>query len=126
MTVAVRRAALLLAAAVLMGGVTGADVSGAAADRAPWPGPAPRVTVRAPAPPKGVTARPGRVTVPKVSARHRPRPKVSISVPPRQRRASPQVALPQVTVYRDGLCTDGVRVGECPRGRARVAPRPVP
>ncbi|MEO3801754.1 hypothetical protein [Nonomuraea sp. B1E8] len=123
---AFRRVPLLLAAALLVAGVTGADVSGAAADRAPWPGPAPRVTVRAPVPPKGVTARPGRVTVPKVSARRRPVPRVSISVPPRQRRAAPQVALPRVTVYRDGLCTGGVRVGECPRGRVRVAPRPVP
>ncbi|MFI6737523.1 hypothetical protein ACIBI9_31755 [Nonomuraea sp. NPDC050451] len=125
----VRRAPLLFAVALAAVTVAGP----AAADGVPWPRPVPQVTVRPPAPPKNVTVGPT-VTVPRVRTRRWPRPKVSISVPPRKRWAPPAVVLPDVTVYRDGVCTAEVQVGECPRrraGRVRpsapwVAPVPVP
>ncbi|MGW0203170.1 hypothetical protein [Nonomuraea sp. NPDC003201] len=117
----VRRAPLLFAIALAAVTVAGP----AAADGVPWPRPVPRVTVRPPAPPappKNVTVGPT-VTVPRVRTRRSPRPKVSISVPPRKRWAPPAVVLPHVTVYRDGVCTADVQVGECPRRRAgRVRP----
>ncbi|MET9244826.1 hypothetical protein [Nonomuraea sp. NPDC003709] len=117
----VRRAPLLFAVALAAVTVAGP----AAADGVPVPRPVPRVTVRPPAPPappKNVTVGPT-VTVPRVRTRRSPRPKVSISVPPRKRWAPPAVVLPHVTVYRDGVCTAEVHVGECPRRRAgRVRP----
>ncbi|MEW1846782.1 hypothetical protein AB0392_53280 [Nonomuraea angiospora] len=125
----VRRAPLLFAVALAAVTVAGP----AAADGVPWPRPVPQVTVRPPAPPKNVTVGPT-VKVPRVRTRRSPGPKVSISVPPRKRWAPPAVVLPHVTVYRDGVCTADVQVGECPRKRAgRVrpsapwtAPMPVP
>ncbi|MFG1705723.1 hypothetical protein ACFLIM_21250 [Nonomuraea sp. M3C6] len=113
---AVRRAPLLLAAALLAAGAAGP----AAADREPRP--VPQVSVRPPAPPKGVTVGP-RVSVPRVKTWRKPVPGVSISVPPAKRRAAPEVTLPQVTVYRDAVCTGRVVVGECPRRRPHTAPR---
>lgn len=87
----------------------------------PVPGPrrVPKVTVRPPAPPEGVTVGP-RVKVPRVMVQRSPRPRVSISMPPGKRRAAPEVTVPQVTVYPDGVCVGGVRVGPCPRRKARL------
>ncbi|WP_345571269.1 hypothetical protein [Nonomuraea rosea] len=119
---AVRRAPLLLAAALF---AVCASVP-ASADREPRrPDPVPAVTVRPPAPPKGVTVGP-RVSVPKVRTWRSPVPRVSISVPPARRRAKPKVTLPHVTVYQDAVCTGRVVVGECPRKQPREAPRPAP
>ncbi|MFI7127165.1 hypothetical protein ACIBQ1_15825 [Nonomuraea sp. NPDC050153] len=114
----VRRAPLLFAAALAALAVAGP----AAADGVPWPRPVPHVTVRPPAPPKGVTVGPT-VSVPRVRTRRSPRPKVSISVPPRKGPGPPAIVLPHVTVYRDGVCMREVQVGQCPRRRAgRVRP----
>ncbi|MEQ4724509.1 hypothetical protein [Nonomuraea sp. B19D2] len=117
----VRRAPLLLAAALVAVAVAGP----AAADRGPWPRPVPQVSVRPPAPPKGVTVGPT-VSVPRVRAWRSPVPGVSISVPPRERGAAPAVTLPRVTIYPDGVCTGRVQVGECPRKGPRRLRRPVP
>ncbi|MEV1178687.1 hypothetical protein [Nonomuraea sp. NPDC049784] len=117
----VRRAPLLLAAALAALAVAGP----AAADREPWPRPVPQVSVRPPAPPKGVTVGPT-VSVPRVRTWRSPAPGVSISMPPGKRRAAPAVTLPHVTVYRDGVCTSRVQVGECPRKVPRPVRRPVP
>ncbi|MEO3868044.1 hypothetical protein ABGB18_04350 [Nonomuraea sp. B12E4] len=114
---AVRRAPLLLAAALLAAGAAGP----ATAEREPRP--VPRVSVRPPAPPappKGVTVGP-RVSVPRVKTWREPVPRVSISVPPSARRHAPKVRLPRVTVYRDAVCMGQVVVGECPRKRPRRA-----
>ncbi|MFC4007231.1 hypothetical protein ACFOY2_08365 [Nonomuraea purpurea] len=94
----------------------------------PSPPPVPKVTVRPrpPAPPKGVTARRGKATVPRVVTERSPSPKVSISMPAARRPALPKVTLPHVTVYRDGLCAGGVTVGECPRTRPRAPQRAQP
>ncbi|MEU6711983.1 hypothetical protein ABZ897_10960 [Nonomuraea sp. NPDC046802] len=90
--------------------------------------PVPKVTVRPrpPAPPKGVTARRGKATVPRVVTERSPSPRVSISMPHARRPALPKVTLPHVTVYRDGLCAGGVTVGECPRTRPRTPQRAQP
>ncbi|WP_143021989.1 hypothetical protein [Nonomuraea maritima] len=102
--------------------------------RAAWPrgvprGPARPVmpSVRAPvrpAPPKRVTVGPT-VKVPKVSVRRTPGPRVSIAVPGGNRRADPAVTVPHVTIYPGGVCAEKARsevqIGECPRGRRRVA-----
>ncbi|MET7333200.1 hypothetical protein [Nonomuraea sp. NPDC005650] len=114
----VRRAPLLFAAALAAMAVAGP----AAADGVSWPRPVPHVTVRPPTPPKGVTVGPT-VSVPRVRTRRSPRPKVSISVPPRKGPGPPAIVLPHVTVYRDGVCTGEVHVGQCPRRKAvRVRP----
>ncbi|MFC7108345.1 hypothetical protein ACFQQB_52805 [Nonomuraea rubra] len=57
--------------------------------------------------------------------RRSPDPKVSISMPRGKRRAAPEVTVPQVTVFPDGVCAGGVVLGECPRGRPQAAPRAV-
>ncbi|MEV4110209.1 hypothetical protein [Nonomuraea sp. NPDC049695] len=119
-----RRAPLLLAVALAAVAVAGP----AAADRGPWPHPVPRVSVRPPAPPKGVTVGPT-VSVPRVRTWRKPVPGVSISMPP-GRRAVPKVTVPGVTIYLGGVCTGRVQVGECPRKVPHQVPhqvrRPVP
>ncbi|MEV0389264.1 hypothetical protein [Nonomuraea sp. NPDC050643] len=115
----VRRAPLLLAAALLAAMAAGP----AAAEPDPWP--VPRISVRPPEPPKGVTVGP-RVRVPRVSVQSSPVPRVSIAMPKRKRRATPKVTVPHVTVYPDGVCTGEVQVGECPRRAPRTVHRAVP
>jgi hypothetical protein len=99
-------------------------VRGWGSGRVPSPRPVPKVSVRPPAPPKGVTVGPT-VKVPRVSVRRAPRPKVSISIPNVNRRARPKITLPQVTIYPDGVCSGAVAVGECPRRRSRAEARKV-
>ncbi|WP_378788245.1 hypothetical protein ACFMQL_30605 [Nonomuraea fastidiosa] len=89
------------------------------------PRPVPKTSVRPPAPPKRVTVGP-KVRVPRVWVQSSPRPRVSISMPRAKRNAAPQVTVPQVTVYPDGLCAGDVHLGECPRGRPGPVPRAVP
>ncbi|UBU17608.1 hypothetical protein [Nonomuraea gerenzanensis] len=88
------------------------------------PRPVPRVSVRRPAPPQRVTVGPT-VKVPRVSTRRSPDPEVSISMPRAKRRAAPEVTVPQVTVFPDGVCAGGVVLGDCPRDRPRPVPRVV-
>ncbi|MEV5890448.1 hypothetical protein [Nonomuraea fuscirosea] len=99
-------------------------VRGWGSGRVPSPRPVPKVSVRPPTPPKGVTVGPT-VKVPRVSVRRAPRPEVSISIPNANRRARPKITLPQVTIYPDGVCSGAVAVGECPRRRSRAEARKV-
>ncbi|GAA1693813.1 hypothetical protein GCM10009733_107040 [Nonomuraea maheshkhaliensis] len=99
-------------------------VRGWGGGRVPSPRPVPKVSVRPPVPPKGVTVGPT-VKVPRVSVRRAPRPKVSISIPNVNRRAAPEITLPHVTIYPDGVCSGAVEVGECPRRRSRAEAREV-
>ncbi|KAB8194461.1 hypothetical protein FH608_014650 [Nonomuraea phyllanthi] len=119
----IRRVPLLPAAALAL--VAIAVAGPAAADRDPWPRPVPQVSVRPPAPPKNVTVGP-RVSVPRVRTWRSPSPHVSIKVRGGKRPAKPAITLPHVTVYRGGVCTGGVQVGECPRKRPHRAHRPPP
>ncbi|MEV0235405.1 hypothetical protein [Nonomuraea sp. NPDC050786] len=118
----VRRAPLLLAVALAALTVAAGP---AAADRGPWPHPVPRVSVRPPAPPKGVTVGPT-VSVPRVRTWRKPVPGVSISMPPGRRRAAPAVTVPHVTIYPGGVCAGRVQVGECSRRVPHQVRRPVP
>ncbi|MEU8395052.1 hypothetical protein AB0C28_07685 [Nonomuraea sp. NPDC048892] len=117
-------AATVLPGVVPLAGPGRVPVRGWGGGRVPSPRPVPKVSVRPPVPPKGVTVGPT-VKVPRVSVRRAPRPKVSISIPNVNRRAAPEITLPHVTIYPDGVCSGAVEVGECPRRRSRAEARKV-
>ncbi|TMR04984.1 hypothetical protein ETD86_53345 [Nonomuraea turkmeniaca] len=126
-----RRTPLLLAVGLVAIGAAGP----AAADRERPPGGLPevsvtipevvipKVSVRPPKAPRNVSVN---GSVPGVKVWRSPVPGVSIAGRrPGKRRPVPKVTVPGMTIYQDAVCGERVQVGECPRDRPRVQPRPV-